>query len=128
MEFLTITQAERDALIADTVISRERELLSYETNLAHYRSILATLPADDWPEAIAQYSGANVHKLAAVLDDTTMEQVARYALRDNIRTVIRTEKIEMQKSLALYTAARGSLPTDSKTVLESAKTRLAASR
>lgn len=129
MEFLTITQAEKDAVIAEAVVMRERELLGYETNLAHYRQILANLPADEWPEDIAKYKGGNPHRLAVVLDDATMDRVSLYLYRDQIRTLIRTEQIEMRKSMALYDTAKAALPADRTSrdsLLTAAKTKLTA--
>lgn len=124
MKFLTVTDEEREQTLADHVLMRERELLHYETAMAQYQAILETLPQDDWPEDIAQYRGHDVHKLAAVLPDETMERVALYARRDFFATLLRTEKIEHDKSLAYYNAVLNSIPQERRaTVLEQAKVR-----
>lgn len=81
---------------------RQAEVAQYDTNIAMYQQILATLPTE-WPKHLEQYRGAkNQHEIAAQvedLDDVTLLSQLFYA--DQCKAAIRTETVERTKAAAI---------------------------
>jgi len=84
---------------------RRAEVAQYDANIAMYKSILETLPAE-WPEDLLEHRNpANEHDAAAQiedLDDLTLISELWYA--DQVRRLIRSETVERTKAASILAA------------------------
>lgn len=104
--FYSISNADKYTVLADNIIMREREIMSYDINITNYTAMLAALPQDDWPSHLAQYFDATLDKVPDEYDDI----VSQYQYRDRLRYLIKTEKAERAKSFRVYEALIAQLP------------------
>ena len=120
MDFLTITNQDRLNVIADNVISREREIFGYEMNISNYEAMIAAMPEGDWTQDITSYHGKSIEEVPLELVD----KVSEYQFRDRLLTLIKTEKAECGKSVKIYNALMSQLPPDQRdTLIAEAKIR-----
>ncbi len=81
---------------------REAEVAQYETNIAMYTAILASLP-QEWPTRLLEYRGvADQHAAISKIDD--MEDVnllSQLWYADQCYAAIRSETVEMNKAKAI---------------------------
>jgi len=82
--------------------AREAEVAAYETNIARYQAILATLPTE-WPERLLPHRDARDHheEIAKVQDLDDVELLSKLWYADQCRKFIRTETLEMTKAKAI---------------------------
>ena len=84
--------------------ARQAEVTQYETNIAMYTAIIATLPTE-WPTRLLDYrNAADKHLVIASVDD--MEDVnllSQLWYADQCYAAIRSETVEMNKSKAILT-------------------------
>ncbi|NDC49054.1 MAG: hypothetical protein EBZ61_08270 [Micrococcales bacterium] len=82
--------------------TREAEVAAYESNIARYQAILATLPTE-WPERLlAHRDAANQHEeIAKVQDLDDVELLSKLWYADQCKKFIRTETLEMTKAKAI---------------------------
>ena len=108
-QFTTQTQEDKDYAVALTLYIREREKVSYQKNIDNYTKILATLPTDDWPEALVQYANTPVEFIpqSVSLDDILV--ITDYQYRDRLRILLRTEHMELNKVTRLHAVAAAEL-------------------
>lgn len=111
--FYSVSNADRHSVLADNAVMREREIMSYDINIANYTAMLASLPDDDWPEHLAQYKAATLDHVPDEHDDI----VSQYQYRDRLRYLIKTEKAERAKSFRVYEALLAQLPEDQRDTL-----------
>ncbi len=82
--------------------SRQAEVAQYETNIAMYTAIIATLPTE-WPTRLLEYRTAtDKHATIATVDD--MEDVnllSQLWYADQCYAAIRSETVEMNKAKAI---------------------------
>jgi hypothetical protein len=82
--------------------ARQAEVAQYETNIAMYTAIIATLPTE-WPTRLLEYRTAtDKHATIATVDD--MEDVnllSQLWYADQCYAAIRSETVEMNKSKAI---------------------------
>ena len=104
--FYSVSNADKYNILADNVIMREKEIMSYDINIANYTAMLAALPQDDWPSHLAQYANATLDQVPDEFDDI----VSQYQYRDRLRFLIKTEKAERGKSFRVYEALVAQLP------------------
>jgi len=104
--FYSVSNADKYNILADNVIMREKEIMSYDINIANYTAMLAALPDDDWPSHLAQYKTATLDQVPDEFDDI----VSQYQYRDRLRYLIKTEKAERSKSFRVYEALVAQLP------------------
>lgn len=81
---------------------RIAEVAQYETNIAMYKGILATLPTE-WPANLSQYkNAANKHATAAQIQDLDdLELLSKLWYADECFAAIRSEMVELQKAKAI---------------------------
>lgn len=121
MQFNTISNEDRLAIIADSVVMREREIFSYDLNISNYTVMLASLPDDDWPEHLAQYKTSTLDQVPDEHDAI----VADYQYRDRLRGLLKTEKAERNKSFRVYEVLLNQLPEQQRsTLIEEAMVRV----
>ncbi len=82
--------------------ARQAEVAAYESNIATYQAILATLPTE-WPERLLPHrDAANQHdEIAKVQDLDDVELLSKLWYADQCRKFIRTETLEMVKAKAI---------------------------
>jgi hypothetical protein len=120
--FYTVSNSDKYVVIANNVVMREREIMSYDINIANYTAMLAALPADEWPGNLVQHKSATLDQVPDELDDI----VSQYQYRDRLRFLIKTEKAERDKSYRVYEALLAQLPADQRdTLIAEAITRTA---
>lgn len=94
MNYKTISQSDHQAIIADNIVHREREVFAYDMNITNYDALLAALPQDEWPEHLVQYKGLTADKIPDEYDDICNQ----LNYRDRIRGLVKTERAEREKS------------------------------
>ena len=104
--FYSVSNADKYNILADNIVMREKEIMSYDINIANYTAMLAALPEDEWPSHLAQYKTATLDLVPDELDDI----VSQYQYRDRLRFLIKTEKAERGKSFRVYEALIAQLP------------------
>lgn len=125
MTFYTINQTNITNALADAIVGREQELLSYDINITNYEIMLTTLPQSEWPENLAQYKRSTLDQVPDELDET----VSQYQYRDRIKSLLKTERLERNKAQRIYDAILSQIPeADRTTVIAAAQARLAQSQ
>lgn len=104
--FYSVSNADKYNILADNIVMREKEIMSYDINIANYTAMLAALPDDEWPSHLAQYKAATLDQVPDEFDDI----VSQYQYRDRLRFLIKTEKAERGKSFRVYEALVTQLP------------------
>ena len=84
--------------------ARQAEVAQYETNIAMYTAILATLP-QEWPTRLLEYRGAtDKHSTIATIDDMDdVDLLSQLWYADQCYAAIRSETVEMNKAKAILT-------------------------
>jgi len=113
MEFYTISQQKHYETVAEAIVGREQEIYHYDLNITNYEAMLAALPADDWPENLAQYQRSTLDQVPDEHDQT----VSDYQYRDRLRLLLKTERLERSKSYRVYQALLAQLPADQRDTL-----------
>lgn len=104
-----ISAAKREADLADSIVMRTHEVYQYDQNIANYESMLTTLPTDEWPSTIVHLRGMPSHEAAALCDPAYVEDLSRYQLRDQVASLIKSEKVERDKAAAILAAVDAQL-------------------
>ncbi len=104
--FYSVSNTDKYNILADNVVIREREIMSYDINIANYTAMLAALPEDEWPSHLAQYKTATLDQVPDEFDDI----VSQYQYRDRLRYLVKTEKAERAKSFRVYEALIAQIP------------------
>lgn len=104
--FYSVSNTDKYNILADNVVMREREIMSYDINITNYTAMLTALPEDEWPSHLAQYRTATLDQVPDELDDI----VSQYQYRDRLRYLVKTEKAERAKSFRVYEALIAQIP------------------
>jgi len=104
--FYSVSNTDKYNILADNIVMREREIMSYDINITNYTAMLAALPEDEWPSHLAQYKAATLDQVPDEFDDI----VSQYQYRDRLRYLIKTEKAERAKSFRVYEALIAQIP------------------
>lgn len=114
MEYLTISQEDRQNAIADAIVARENEVFSYQLNIDNYTAILASMSdlSNEWPPSILSYKNIVPTNAASIVPDDKIDLVSQYMYRDRIQHLLKTEKIEQAKSIKVLEALKSQLPID----------------
>lgn len=99
MNFLSMTQDERDLAIAQDLHGRETEWFHYDLNVRNYDNLLAQSPLTDlpaeWPAELVQYKKLTRDQtIAAISDDQVLGTVVNLQLRDRLVAAKKAESIE----------------------------------
>jgi len=126
-EQMTATEKEDDKL--SIILSREKEIQSYQVNIDNYTETLKQLPQDDWPVEISQYKNLkSSEEIAVNVPADKLQQVSDYALRDRVKFLKTTEILEQNKTKMLYDGAIASTKTVSGDTDTQLNTKLAAKK
>lgn len=121
MPFYTINQQKHLETLAEAAVIREQEIFQYDVNITNYEAMLTAMPQNDWPENLVQYRNSTPDQIPDELDQV----VADYQYRDRLRYLLKTEKIERNKSFKVYEAMLSQLPEDQReTLILAAHTRI----
>jgi Mg/Co/Ni transporter MgtE len=85
MQYTTITDAERDKMIARDLHAAEMQHLQFELQVAREAQILETLPKDDWPKELDYLRGKGRDAIIALAKSPEDEAAAlNLAYRDHL--------------------------------------------
>ena len=86
---------------------REQEVAQYEANIAMYKAIAESLPAE-WPERLLKFKGIeNRHTVIAEVEDLDdVELLADLWAHDDALAAVRSEMVERAKSRAILEALK----------------------
>ena len=107
-----ITEAYTLAVRADNVVGREYEVFQYQLNIDHYTTMLASLPASDWPAELVQYKATVPDQMPDSLSIEDVQTIADFQYRDRLRQLLRTEMIEQGKTRRILEALQVHIPAD----------------
>jgi len=94
-----VTQDEHEVVLAQSILQRENEVYQYQMNVFNFQSILDGMANLTWPTHLLPYRGMSREQLAAnVMNDNDLDLAAELMFRDELRTRLRTEKIELRKT------------------------------
>lgn len=121
--FLSVNNEQRLAVIADSIVMREREIMAYDLNIANYEAMLAGMSDQEWPDHLVQYKTATLD----LVPDEYDQIVSDLQWRDRIRGLLKTEKGERAKSFSVYQALLNHIPeADRQAAVDAALAREAA--
>jgi hypothetical protein len=80
---------------------REMEIHGYQVNIDNYSAMLLALPSGDWPVDWVAFKGVKVEDLPHSLSDDDAQAISDYQYRDRLRSLVRTEKAEQNKSIRI---------------------------
>lgn len=123
MTYSTITDDFHYDTLADNIVAREMEVYSYDMNISNYQIMLEALPIEDWPDELAQYKTTPLEYVPDELDQI----VSEHQYRDRLKSLLKTERAERNKSFRLYEAMIARLPEANRLdLITAAKARLTA--
>jgi predicted membrane-bound spermidine synthase len=94
-----VTQDEHEITLAQSILQRENEVYQYQLNVFNFELMLSSMENLSWPTHLLPYRGMGREQLAAnILNDDDLDLAAELMFRDELRTRLRTEKIELKKT------------------------------
>ena len=106
MEYLSLTQKEREKMQAQELHGIELQHFQFELQAQRETDLLKALPADDWPEEIAKFRGKGrdqIFKEAATPEQAQL--AADYAIRDHLKLRRDTALLEKNRTECNHAAA-----------------------
>jgi hypothetical protein len=104
----SVTQDEHEVVLAQSILQRENEVYQYQMNVFNFQSILDGMANLTWPAHLLPYRGMGREQLAAnVMNDNDLDLAAELMFRDELRTRLRTEKIELRKTTMMLESLVG---------------------
>jgi hypothetical protein len=116
-----ITDQEHLNNLVTAAFHREMEIYQYQINVDNYTVMLDTLHKDDWPEELLPYKEAAIDRLPESLDDAIVDTISEYQYRDRIKNLLRTERVEQNKSIRVRNALKSQIGADYDTLLATYK-------
>lgn len=90
----------------EAIAHREAEVAQYEQNIVLYEAILTTLPTD-WPARLEQFKDRKDHQQAVTeCDADDVDLLSQLLYMEQVKGLIRTEKLERTKSAAILAALK----------------------
>lgn len=117
MEYLSLTEQERDEAIAEAIHSREIEHFHYNLNAANYQELLDGMTAipDVWPENLRALRGRTRDEIIAMASSPEDADVAlQIAEKDRLRKLLASEKHEREKVKTYHARLVGKFPNAQK--------------
>lgn len=114
MNFTSLSQLDRDVIVAHNIHAREMELFTYELNKENYKHILGSMKdlPEEWPEELVQFQAMSAQQLSDTVSTEKLELTNQLAYRDRLRHLLITESIEQEKSLKVLNALLSQLPDE----------------
>lgn len=111
MDYLQLSEEERDEMLAEALYGREREHFAYEVEIQHHQQLLAQLPTGDWPGEIAYLKGLGRDAMVAnARSQEDLDAASAYADRDRIQGMLRASNIERARVERYHAATLAQLP------------------
>ena len=107
-QYYSLNQNFANAATADAIISREQEIFFYELNISNYEQMLTKLPTDEWPAHLSQYKHSTLDQVPDEFDQI----VSDYQQRDRLKALLKTERLERNKSVMIYETLIERLPAE----------------
>jgi hypothetical protein len=117
-----VTDQEHLNNLVAAAFGREMEIYHYQINVDNYTTMLATLPADAWPDDLLPYKEAAIDRLPESLSDEVINTISEYQYRDRIKNLLRTEKVEQGKTVRIRDALKSQIGTEYDALLAAYKT------
>ena len=105
-QLFSIQATETEAVIADNIVMREHEFMSYQMNIENYTAMLARMPQGDWPEHLVQYKSVSTDRVP----EEHSEEVNTLNYRDRITALLKTERQEQKKGEAVLDVLLEKIP------------------
>lgn len=106
---MVVTQDEHLDTLVTNAYHREKEVYHYQMNVDNYTVMLTGLPQDAIPSNLGMYINTETQDLPWNLSDEDVQTVAQYQYRDRLRYLIRTERIEQNKSKLILEALKAQI-------------------
>jgi len=103
-----ISDDQRRSDVADAIVSRTHEVYGYDINIVNYEIVLAGL-SSDWPERLLPLRDLPPHEAAARCDEDDVALLSELQQHDQVSRLIRTERVERDKSQRILDALNGRL-------------------
>jgi len=107
-----ITNDEKLASAIMNAYYRETEIYGYQVNIDNYSAMLLALPSGDWPVDWVAFKGVKVEDLPHSLSDDDAQSISDYQYRDRLRSLVRTEKAEQNKSIRIRDVLKAQIGSD----------------
>jgi hypothetical protein len=107
-----ITDNEKLASTVMNAYHREMEIYAYQVNIDNYSAMLLALPSGDWPQDWVAFKGVKVEDLPHSLSDDDVQAISDYQYRDRLRSLVRTEKAEQNKSSRIRDVLKAQIGDD----------------
>jgi hypothetical protein len=103
-----VEQSDHELTLAQAILSRETEVYQYQLNVCNFQAMLDGMGTLGWPAHLLPYRGMGREELAKnVLHDEDLDLAAELMFRDELRTRLRTEKIELKKTSLMLASLVG---------------------
>lgn len=90
----------------EIIAAREAEVAQYDDNITLYETILTTLP-DKWPARLEVFKDRRDHQQAITeCDHADVELLSQLLYSEQVKNLIRTERLERTKALAILNALK----------------------
>jgi len=98
MQYIALTQEDRDQIIVEELWSRERAYFLHEMNVERLAAQLSKLPDGDWPVDIEYLRGKGRDDIYRTAQSGKHAELAQlYAERDWLRHLHKTESLERDR-------------------------------
>lgn len=101
-----VNENEHNSNLVVAAFHREMEVYQYQFNVDNYTTMLAALPADEWPSHLADYKAASLDSLPWDMTDADVAAITDYQYRDRLRNLVRTERAEQSKARRVLDALK----------------------
>ena len=116
-----VTDQEHLNNLVAAAFGREMEIYHYQINVDNYTTMLAALPTDAWTEELLPYKDAAIDRLPDSLGDDTIIMISEYQYRDRIKNLLRTEKVEQNKTVRIRDSLKAQIGADYDSLLAAYK-------
>jgi hypothetical protein len=112
-----ITANEHQMSLIMNAYHRSVEVYQYQVNIDNYLVVLNGMPTGPWDADIAQYQGADISSLPMDMSYATLTRIMDFQYRDRLRTLVRTESIEQNKSQRILDALIAQIDGDANALM-----------
>lgn len=106
-----VTEEEHLTNLANAVLSRKREMYSYNFNVVNYTKMLKLLPIDEWPKEIIEYKGMKPEQVLQYHSEL-FELWSQYSYRDRLRLLLMSEKEAHKQVKFVHDVLIDQIPVD----------------
>jgi hypothetical protein len=111
--YISITDDDIQARLAEAIVAREQEVFQYDLNIANYTAMLDLLPKGPWPSDLELYRIATPDNYPS----ESVQQISDLVWRDRLTFLLRTENIERNRANHVLTVLKAQIPNEKLTSL-----------